>query len=172
MADPRLNSVHLEFPRREQFRQARDVLLNARGWQTVLAEQKDIAAESNRPNTIVQNERGQAPPGVRFWLMDDSFIYPLKIGLNTVGRSPDNDVIIQDGFVSRRHCAILVHASKGAELYDTASKNGTLLNGSKIAGPTRLRTGDEIRMCDRNLIFVLREDDIPPSPAHTVTITE
>ena len=57
MADPRLNSVHLEFPRREQFRQARDVLLNARGWQTVLAEQKDV--EANHPNTIVHNERGQ-----------------------------------------------------------------------------------------------------------------
>jgi len=172
MADPRLNSVHLEFPRREQFRQARDVLLNARGWQTVLAEQKDIAAESNRPNTIVQNERGQAPPGVRFWLMDDSFIYPLKIGLNTVGRSPDNDVIIQDGFVSRRHCAILVHASKGAELYDTASKNGTFLNGHKLAGPTHLRSGDEIRMCDRNLVFVIREGDVPPSPAQTITVQE
>lgn len=170
MADPRLNSVHLESPRREQFRQARDVLLNARGWQTVLAEKKDI--EADHPNTLVQNERGQAPPGVRFWLMDDSFIYPLKIGLNTVGRSPDNDVVIQDGFVSRRHCAILVHATKGAELHDTASKNGTFLNGAKIAAPTRLRTGDEIRMCDRNLIFVIREDDVPPSPAHTVTVNE
>src|SRR5436309_15239942 len=116
MADPRLNSVHLEFPRREQFRQARDVLLNARGWQTVLAEQKDIEAEADRPNTIVQNERGQAPPSVRFWLMDDSFIYPLKIGLNTVGRSSANDVASQDGFVSRRHGPILMHGSNGAEL--------------------------------------------------------
>src|SRR6266581_1196210 len=140
MADPRLNSVHLEFPRREQFRHARDVLLNARGNQTVLAEQKGIAEEADHPNTV--------------------------------GRSPDNDVIIQDGFVSRRHCAILVHASKGAELYDTASKNGTFLNGQKIAAPTRLRSGDEIRMCDRNLIFVMREDDVPPSPAHTVTVQE
>jgi pSer/pThr/pTyr-binding forkhead associated (FHA) protein len=170
MVDPRLNSVHLEFPRREQFRQARDVLLNARGMQTVLAEKKDI--EADHPNTIIQNERGKAPAGVQFWLKDDSFIYPLKIGLNTVGRSPDNDVVVQDGFVSRRHCAILVHASKGAELYDTASKNGTFLNGHKIAGPTRLRTGDEIRMCDRNLIFVMRDEDVPPSPAHTITVQE
>src|SRR5262245_18357218 len=172
MADPRLNSVHLEFPRREQFRHARDLLLNARGNQTVLAEQQDVAAEANHPNAIVQNERGQAPAGVRFWLMDDNFIYPLKVGLNTVGRSPRNDVIIQGGYVSRRHCVMLVHASKGAELYDTASKNGTFLNGQKIAEPTKLRTGDEIRMCDRNLIFVMREDDVPPSPAHTVTVNE
>src|SRR5439155_18270718 len=139
-----------------------------RGWQTVLAEKKDL--EADHPNTIVQNERGQAPPNVRFWLKDDSFIYPLKIGLNTVGRSPDNDVVIQDGFVSRRHCAILVHASKGAELYDTASKNGTFLNGQKLAAPTHLRSGHEILMCDRNLIFIRREDDVPPPPPHTHTV--
>lgn len=171
MADPRLNSVHLEFPRREQFRQARDVLLNARGWQTVLAEQKDIEAEADRPNTIVQNERGQAPAGVRFWLMDESYIYPLKIGLNTVGRSPDNDVIVQDGFVSRRHCAILVHASKGAELYDTASKNGTFLNGKRLDGPCPLRSGDEIRVCDRQFVFMTK-DDPPGEVDHAPTMLE
>src|SRR5207248_11491796 len=119
MADPRLNSVHLDFPRREQYRQARELLLNARGWQTLLAEREEDSS-SERPGTIVQNDKGQAPPDAQFWLMEKDFIYPLKVGLNTVGRSPDNDVIIQDGYVSRRHCAILVHASKGAEVYDTA----------------------------------------------------
>src|SRR5262245_26256723 len=102
--------------------------------------------------------------------MDDDFIYPLKVGLNTVGRSPDNDVIIQDGYVSRRHCAIVVHASKGAELYDTASKNGTFLNGNKLSGSTHLRSGDEIRMCDPTLRLVARDDNGAPSPAHTVTV--
>jgi len=170
MADPRLNSVHLEFPRREQFRRTREALLHARGWQTLLAEQKEEASPSDRPNTLVQNEKGQAPPAVQFWLMDDDFIYPLKVGLNTVGRAPDNDVVIQDGYVSRRHCAIVVHATKGAELHDTASKNGTFLNGQKLAAPTHLRSGDEIRMCDRNLIFVARDDNGEPAPAHTVTV--
>ncbi len=172
MADPRLNSIHLEFPRREQFRKARDELLNARGWQTVVAEQKDVGPAADRPRTIIENDKAQVPSAVHFWLVDKEYIYPLKVGLNTVGRSPDNDVVIQDGYVSRRHCAILVHASKGAELYDTASKNGTFLNGAKLAAPTALRSGDEIRMCDRNLVFVTREGDDPPSPANTATVHE
>jgi pSer/pThr/pTyr-binding forkhead associated (FHA) protein len=168
MADPRLNSIHLEPPRRQQYRRAREVLLNARGWQTVLAEQAPGISSAERPGTIIDNDKSHPPPSsLQCWLMDKDFIYPLKVGLNTVGRSPDNDVVIQDGYVSRRHCAILVHAGRIAELHDTASKNGTYLNGNKLSGPTRLNSGDEIRMCDRNLIFVTQDGE--PGPAHTIT---
>ena len=38
----------------------------------------------------------------------------------------------------------LVHAANFCEVHDVASRNGTLVNGRKIAGPTRLRSGDEI----------------------------
>src|SRR5581483_9812419 len=98
-------------------------------------------------------------PGVRFWLLDRESVYPLKIGLNTIGRAPENDVVLKDAFVSRRHCAILVHAGDGCELHDTASKNGTFLNGRKLAGPTPLNPGDEIRMCDCQLVFLTRTSD-------------
>ena len=93
----------------------------------------------------------------------------MKVGINTVGRSPENDVIVQDSYISRRHCAILVHVGAGCELYDTASKNGTYVNGQRIGGPTHLRSGDEIRICDQRLVFVLRSH--PPdkqSPTHTL----
>ena len=169
MADPRLNSIHLEPPRRQQYRRAKEGLLNARGWQTLVAEQEDNASAAERPRTVIgiDPDRSNLPDALQFWLMDKDFIYPLKVGLNTVGRAPENDVVIQDGFVSRRHCAILVHAGSGAELHDTASKNGTYLNGNKLSGPTRLSSGDEIRMCDRNLIFVAQ--DGAPAPPHTIT---
>ena len=80
-----------------------------------------------------------------------------------VGRSPDNDVVLDDAYVSRRHCAVLVHAGDRCELHDVASKNGTYLNGQKICGPTRLKSGDEIRMCNKNLVFVSRvaDTDVP-----------
>ncbi len=168
MVDPRLNSIHLEAPRRQQYRQARERLLNARGYHTLVAEQAEDFAD--RPHTIIENDRNQAPPAVEFWLMDRDFIYPLKVGLNTIGRAPDNDVVIQDGYVSRRHCAILVHAGRGAELHDTASKNGTFLNGHKLSGPTRLHSGDEIRMCDRNLVFVTQGGQ--QAPANTLPASD
>jgi hypothetical protein len=157
MGDPRLNSVHLSMPRRQHFRRARDVLLGARGDQTFVAERQQDDGPGGS-GTIIQPADGQglpgAPPGLDFWLEgSDQNVYPLKVGLNTLGRSPDNDVVVEDAFTSRRHCAILVHLRSGCELHDTASKNGTYLNGARLARPTRLSPGDEIRVCDQRFTF-------------------
>jgi hypothetical protein len=166
MVDPRLNSVHLEFPRREQYRQAREAVLNARGQHTLAGEQLEGDDEPGRPRTAIA--RGVRPVGVRCWLTDGDYVYPLHLGLNTVGRSPDNDVVVHDGYVSRRHCAIVVHAGRPPEVFDTASKNGTFVNGQKLAAPHRLRPGDEIRMCDRNLVFVWGGPEPGPADTHTL----
>jgi pSer/pThr/pTyr-binding forkhead associated (FHA) protein len=91
-------------------------------------------------------------------LKDQEAIYPLKIGVNTIGRMPDNDVVIEDGHVSRRHCAVLVHARNDCELYDVASKNGTFINGQRLSGSVRLKSGDEIRMCDHPIIFMSQNE--------------
>jgi hypothetical protein len=161
--DPRLNSVHLEAPRRQLFRHAREVLLQARGSHTVCVEQRqDIDGPGGGSHTLIEKQGANAEVEAEYCLMDRDCVYPLKVGINTVGRSSENDVVVPDAFVSRRHCAILVHHSTVCELYDTASKNGTFLNGHKIAGPTRLHTGDEIRMCDRNYVFVSRHDAAAP----------
>jgi len=154
MVDPRLNSVHLEMPRRQEFRRARQAILGARGWQTITAEEQDSAA---RPPTALDATGRQPASHVQVWLFDRDFVYPLRVGLNTVGRSPDNDIVIQDGYVSRRHCTILVHANNNVELFDTASKNGILVNGQRINGSAFLKPGDEIRLCDRQLVFMTRD---------------
>ena len=159
MADPRLNSVHLEAPRRQEFRRAREALLNARGEQTLNLEYgKHYGGPPPESRTLREGLMSRLPAGSTFVLMDKEAVYPLKIGLNTVGRLPDNDVVLTDPFVSRRHCAILVHAGDGCELHDVASKNGTYLNGQKLNGPTRLVPGDELRMCERQFIFMSRAD--------------
>jgi hypothetical protein len=168
MADSRLNSVHLEAPRRQQFRVARDALLNARGLNTMTAEKQSDASGVHEYHTAIQKAGDQAPADVKYVLMDKDYLYPLKIGLNTVGRMPDNDIVLEDPFVSRRHCAVLVHARDGCELHDVASKNGTFLNGRKISGPTRLVSGDEIRMCNRTLIF-LNQTDAEEKPGFQIT---
>jgi pSer/pThr/pTyr-binding forkhead associated (FHA) protein len=85
---------------------------------------------------------------------------------------PDNDVVLKDASVSRRHCAIVVHATRGCELHDTASKNGTYLNGKRIGGPTRLINGDQIRLCEVTLVFQAGDATPPPpaDPAYAATI--
>jgi len=88
--------------------------------------------------------------------VDGDCIYPLKVGVNTLGRATSNDVVVADAYASRRHCAILIHTDRPCELHDTASKNGTFLNGRRLAAPAALRSGDEIRVCGRRLLFLTR----------------
>ncbi len=155
MPDPRFNSVHLPTPRRQDYRRARQDIFEACGNPTLLAvEQPELSSS----HTILENLNDTAPQGSDFWLKDREQLYPLKVGLNTLGRSPDNDVVVADEFISRRHCVIVIHLHNGCcEVHDTASKNGTFLNGSKLARPTSLRSGDEIRVCDRLFVFVSRD---------------
>ena len=73
--------------------------------------------------------------------------YRLRLGFNTVGRGEDNDWVIGSAYpeVSRRHLAVLVHRTGGAELFDMGSLNGTLVNGLEARGAHLLRAGDVIR---------------------------
>lgn len=168
MADYQLNSMHLEAPRREEFRQARARLLDALGDLTRLADKGSFPSPTDS-HTIIQELEEQIPPGVEYVLMDKDNTFALKVGLNTIGRLPDNDVILEDPYVSRRHCAILIHTDRRSELHDVASKNGTYLNGVRIAGPALLSSGDKIRMCDRQLVFISKSD-LDKVPEHAATL--
>ena len=95
-----------------------------------------------------------------FWVQDGEKVYTLAVGVNSVGRLLDNSVVLRDECVSRRHCAIVVHRDGSCELHDIASKNGTVLNGARIHGPTKLRPGDRIALCAKQLIFLIRDDRV------------
>jgi hypothetical protein len=160
MSDPRLNSLHLESTRRDEYRRVRDQVLQSRGLETLYAERHAQAPGEINP-TLVQANRSAGPESVLasdFWVSDREFVFPLKVGINTMGRSAENDVMVDDLYVSRRHCIIMLHHNGNCEIYDTASKNGTYLNGTRINGPTPLHPGDEIRICNKHYIFQSRYD--------------
>jgi hypothetical protein len=167
MADPRFNSLHLEAPRRQEFRRAREHLLRSRGSHTVLIDEGGKSPGNSK--TVIQDGRDSAERELTCWLSDGDFIYPLQVGVTTLGRSSENDVVVDDAYVSRRHCAILLHSTEKAELHDTASKNGTFLNGQRLAGPTALKPGDEIRISARPFVFRTRSTD-PGSPSCDATL--
>ena len=54
--------------------------------------------------------------------------YFLNEGENTVGRTPDNTIVLASTQVSKRHCAFVVKGRK-VELQDIGSSNGTFVNG-------------------------------------------
>jgi FHA domain-containing protein len=70
----------------------------------------------------------------------------------TVGRAPNNDVVLPDISVSRRHAAVRREAD-GYVLVDQDSGNGTRVNGRTIQA-ARLRNGDEIGLGDAIVQFV------------------
>jgi pSer/pThr/pTyr-binding forkhead associated (FHA) protein len=152
MSDPRMLSLHLEGDsRRDSFRQARALVEAACGQYTIAGDLAALPADDPGDGPTIQ-----APPGAggTFYVRDGDNCHQLVIGVNSVGRLPDNTVVIRDEHVSRRHCAIIVHSDGRCELHDVASKNGTILNGRKIPGPTRLAPGDEIILCTRRLQFL------------------
>ena len=155
--DPRLLSVHLEGnPRRDAFRAARGRVEHAAGGHTLAGEVRlPLGAEHRELKTLAPGEVPVKPGGAHCWLLDRGRQIALKVGLNSVGRLPDNDIVIDDATVSRRHCAIVVHSDLTIEIHDVASKNGTLVNGRKLQGPTRLRDGDEIGLSERRLTFLM-----------------
>jgi len=64
-----------------------------------------------------------------------------------IGRAPDCDVVIQDLKASRRHCQ-LTRKENGFLLQDLGSRNGTLVNGTKITEPMLLKVNQTFQIGD------------------------
>ena len=72
----------------------------------------------------------------------------------TVGREPDNDLVLAAGNVSRLQCGFF---SEGRDIFveDYRSEGGTFINGKKVpaGGSKRLKDGDRIAMADYEIEF-------------------
>jgi len=62
-----------------------------------------------------------------------------------LGRDPDNELVLADEGVSRRHARIEKRSDR-VVLMDVGSTNGTLLNDAELTGIAELRTGDRIKV--------------------------
>lgn len=61
----------------------------------------------------------------------------------SIGRGPDNDIVIQDGYVSHRH-AVIELLNNLYVIQDLGSVNRTYVNGQEISGRQYLQSGDTI----------------------------
>jgi DNA-binding winged helix-turn-helix (wHTH) protein len=99
----------------------------------------------------------------RLYLISKQGELMLMDGVNIVGRSPDAAVQLDAPGVSRCHARIVVSDGE-ATLEDADSKNGTYVNGVRVASPTVLSDGDEIRLGTMVLTFMT-------ATAHSPTVT-
>jgi DNA-binding response OmpR family regulator len=79
----------------------------------------------------------------------------------SLGREPDNDVVLPDRQVSRHHARIQ-RQDQHFVLYDCDSKNGTYLNGEPVRAPQVLRDGDEISIAMRYRLFFIDAEATAP----------
>ncbi len=95
------------------------------------------------PNPMGEAVYGQAPQkpivGFLYSISKNNVgeFWPLHIGSNTIGRSPDSDVCLQEGTVSENHAVLVVRAMKNPEkviasIRDAGSTIGTLINGEDL----------------------------------------
>ena len=85
----------------------------------------------------------------------------LSGGELTIGRTPGNDIVIDNVGVSRRHAVIRVQGGK-AILEDLGSANGTFIRGQKIERYD-LQDGDEIAIVKHRLVYRIPKDTEAPS---------
>jgi hypothetical protein len=62
----------------------------------------------------------------------DGRIFPLKVGVNTIGRTAENDIHLKDGSMSRRHAELHWDGRDQCVVVDLGSTNGTYLNGQLL----------------------------------------
>lgn len=89
-------------------------------------------------------------------------VFYLEERRNTIGRSSENTVCLTGGVVSLRHAAICFSKAREWRIEDMGSKNGTLLNGTRVK-EFAIRNGDKVLIGDHLLQFVLGQT--PTAPA-------
>ncbi len=79
----------------------------------------------------------------------------------TIGRLPNNDLVLTHRSVSRLHAQIIQQGG-GFEIVDCGSKHGTFVNGKLLEGPHRLRQTDSIHFGSTSgphMVFHHRQGD-------------
>jgi S1-C subfamily serine protease len=79
----------------------------------------------------------------------------------TIGRDPSCDVVLDDPQASRRHAEIRLTIADTVVVTDLDSRNGTFVDGHRIAGPTKLAIGSTLRIGDTDLALQPVKEALP-----------
>ncbi len=81
----------------------------------------------------------------------------------SLGRTPENRVVVPDRAASRHHA--LIRLENGAyRIEDLGGRNGTWVNEDRVSGHAALESGDVIRIGDTQLVFQVVVEDARRTP--------
>ena len=87
------------------------------------------------------------------WLeRDDTSTVPVAASCS-IGRAPNNALVLADEKVSRKHALIHRQGENEYWLVDLGSSNGSYLDGRRVSQPVALRDGSIIRIGSSSLLF-------------------
>ncbi|MFF6869769.1 FHA domain-containing protein [Streptomyces sp. NPDC085463] len=105
---------------------------------TPAPEPEPVSGPEPVPDPVRERESGPPrPPSVSHPAATGTFrqptsVRPLPTHSIRIGRAPDNDVVISDLVVSRRHAELRAHPDGTYWIHDLDSHNGTFLNGRPV----------------------------------------
>ena len=109
--------------------------------------------------TVSGNAFARSAPVLQVqYLNKRSEYHVLAVGTNTLGRMPDNDIVVLGPFVSRQHCAFIVSPNGHCFIRDLGSTHGVNVNGKRITDLTPLKYGDEIVVGGPRLVLLSPEE--------------
>lgn len=93
---------------------------------------------------------------------DTGKMFTLPRGTALIGRANDAEVRIVDDGISRHH-ARLRYDTGGLWVSDLDSRNGTFVNGTRIAAPTALQNGDKVQIGAATILRFAYHDELDDS---------
>lgn len=125
----------------------------------------DVVLTFPQSNRLSPNEPGappSGPTGGRAWITVGEGNQRVDIQrMLRLGRARENDCLLPEHGVSRKHAIIHRDDSGAFWLFDLETTNGTFLNECRVEVPSRLRDGDRIRIGP--FVFVFHQDPAPPA---------
>lgn len=82
-------------------------------------------------------------PTLKYIDLDGEHCFLIQGDSASIGRSPDQDLVLKEAFVSRRHARIF-RQNGSFEVVDQSSSHGTYLNGTRVER-ARLKSGDALQ---------------------------
>jgi DNA-binding SARP family transcriptional activator len=89
--------------------------------------------------------------------------HSLRSGLTNIGRLDDNDIVLADVEISRRHAAI-VDTRASYLMVDLRSRNGVEVDGERIKTSALLAEGSVVRIGGHEFVFEIRPDGLAHVP--------
>ena len=90
------------------------------------------------------------------------YVHKLALGGNVIGRAPTAELRIVDDGISREHARVR-HDGDALFVEDLDSRNGTFLNGERIAAAARLKEGDKIQVGRTTVLRFAYHDELDES---------